>query len=694
MNKLLSILLFSLIITSNLFAERVIILNDEYVKAVNSFAISKADHKVIRHSKGGFVVAEIDETKLKKSNIKYIPDRKIFRKAQLPNDPGISSQWSISNTKLSNLWDSKGYNCSNVVVAVVDTGIDYTHDDLSANILVNSSETLGNNIDDDTNGFKDDYYGYDFAYNDNDPRDGDGHGSHVAGIIGAVINNSKGIAGVCNVKLLAVKVLDDRGDGWISDVYEGIIYAANRGAKIINLSMEANSSYSEYVRLFNEAISYARGKGAFVVVAGGNSGYNLLSYTVLPASLRNNHDNMFVVGSYNSSNNFSYFSNYGGLLMDIVAPGEDIYSTFKNNDYYTDSGTSMATPFVSGVIAHLLANEPNLSFQDVRNRLYNATVKNSNFLGKALCDGKFDLSKLFSPIDRPIITKIDNTNPAYQQTVTLTGYFKDIDYLYWNNRSVSFTKLDDHRITFKIPFLEIGESYGVLKAVYNGQESNSIVIRPNSVITTTASVSLSLSSGTFSILETGNYPVSGYQTIGEGVKFYLSSSSSYVRLTITKNQITSSDTNLTYGALVDDVGNQWVVSSENGVYVYDNVSTNKTYFFVEVTSGSSGGGGGGCFIATAAFGSYLDPHVKVLRDFRDKYLLTSGVGKWFVEEYYKYSPPIADFIRDKEILKSLVRMMLMPIIFAIQHFYLSMLLVIVGFVVVYRNVKRVRFKDF
>lgn len=686
MNRTLSLLLFLLLISSNLFAERVIIFNDEYNKAIKSSSISKADHKVIRHSKGGFVVAEIDESKLKKSNIKYIPDKKIFRKASLPNDPDISNQWSISNTKLSNLWDLKEYNCNNVVVAVVDTGIDYTHEDLSANILINNSEIPGNNLDDDGNGFKDDYYGYDFAYDDNDPRDGDGHGSHVAGIVGAVINNGKGIAGVCNVKILPVKVLDDRGDGWISDVYEGVIYASNRGAKIINLSMEANSNDSEYVRLFNDAISYAKGKGAVVVVAGGNSGYDLLNNTVLPASLRNNHDNMFVVGSYNSSNNFSYFSNYAGLLMDIVAPGENIYSTFESNRYYTDTGTSMATPFVSGVVSYLLAHEPNLTFQEIRNRLYNATVKNSSFLGKALCDGKFDLSRLFSPIDRPIITKIDNTNPAYQQTVTLTGYFKNIDYLYWNNRSVAFNKLDDYRISFKIPFLEIGETFGVLKAVYNGQESNSIVIKPNSVITTTtASVSINLSSGSLSILETGYYPVSGYQPVGEGVKFYISSSNSLVKLTITKNQVTSSDANITYGALVDEDGNQRVVSSESGVYVYDNVSTNKTYFFVEVSAGSSGGGG--CFIATAVFGSYLDPHVKVLRDFRDRYLLTNSLGRWFVEKYYKYSPPIADYIRDKEGLKFLVRIILIPIVLSIKHFYLTLFLLLVGMMIIYKRIR-------
>jgi hypothetical protein len=696
MKKILFFLLFSLFYISSIFAERVIVFEDEYKKAISTSAIGEADHRVIRKSKGGFRVLEIDQNRLKKSGIKYIPDAKIFRKAALPNDPGISSQWSISNTKLSNLWENKGFNCSNIIVAVVDTGIDYTHEDLSGNVYKNSLDPI-DGFDNDSNGYTDDYYGYDFAYGDSDPTDGDGHGSHVAGIIGAIVSNGKGIAGVCNVKLLAVKVLDDMGDGYISDVVEGIYYAADRGAKVINLSMEANIDYQSYIDLFNNAINYAGGKGSVIVSAAGNTEKDLNSSTVLPASLRNSHSNMLVVGAYNSSNYKSYFSNYGGLIVDLFAPGESIYSTFKNNSYGTLSGTSMATPFVSGIVAFLLSYEPNLNFQEIRNRIYNATT-NTNFRGYAYCDGQIDLSKLFDPVLRPIITKISNINPAIYEKVTLEGHFANITDVYWNSRSISFNKINDYSMTVQIPTVDLDKNYGILKAVNSYGQSNSIVVYPSNNILLGSTKIEFKTSATVNILESGSYSVQGYILSNEGVKFYLNSTQSYVTLIISMSNITSSisksATGEKYGILMDENGNKMVISSTTDEYRFDNVSTNKVYIFVEADGiAASASGGGGCFIATAAFGSYFDPHVRVLRGFRDRYLLTNQIGRWFVEKYYEFSPPIADYIKDKEMLKAIVRIVLLPIVYIIEYFYTAifMLSILVVFYLnrnIYRSKKR------
>lgn len=676
----LFVLLIFIISSTHLFAARVIVFDDEYNKAIASSSIKKSDYKIVRKSKGGFKVLEIDETKLKKSNIKYILDKKIFRKASLPNDPGISSQWSIFNTKLSDLWNSKGYNCSSVTVAIVDTGVDYSHEDLAGNIKINSNEIPGNNIDDDSNGFKDDYYGYDFAYDDSDPNDGDGHGTHVAGIVGAVINNGKGIAGVCDVKILPVKVLDDRGDGYISDVVEGIYYAVNMGAKVVNLSMEANTSDSSYINLFTNAITYARNKGVMVVTAAGNSGKDLSSSTVLPASLRNNNLNMIVAGSYSSANSISYFSNVGGLVVDIFAPGEDIYSTFKNNTYYTDTGTSMSVPFITGLVAFLYSQEPNLSFQDVRNRLYNSTIKNSNFTGYSYCDGKIDASKLFNTIQRPIITKISNIRPAIQEQVTLEGAFSEVSTLFFNGRSIPFNKISSSGISFKFPFLEINEDYGLIKAVNSYGESNAIKVYPDGdvFIDDNTQVQITSYDANIKILDVNSYYVPGYLVTGMGVKFYLQSSKVYTTLTVKSTLVSVSSVSSKYGILTDENNNVVAeTTSTTGEYTFDNVSSNKVYIFVEA-NGIAASGGGGCFIATAAYGSYFEPHVKVLRDFRDRYLMTNATGKWFVEAYYKYSPPIADYIRDKELLKFIVRMILTPIVFMIEHFYLSLLYIMIG----------------
>lgn len=270
-------------------------------------------------------------------------------------DLGGSSQ-GLDQINAPEAW-SQGYTGQNAIVAVIDTGVDYTHSDLDANIWTNSGEIAGNKIDDDGNGYVDDSQGWDFVNNDNDPMDEQSHGTHVAGIVAAE-NNGTGTTGVAyNAKIMAVRVLNEQGTGSTSDIAQGIVYAVDNGANVINLSLGGGIS-SDLV----EAIEYASGKGAVVVMAAGNEGTNRTS---APASLAAYYG--LAVGAVDRTNQLAEFSNLAGSesIDYVVAPGVSIESTTPNNTYTSYSGTSMATPYVSGVAALIMSANPNLSSAQV-----------------------------------------------------------------------------------------------------------------------------------------------------------------------------------------------------------------------------------------------------------------------------------------------------------------------------------------
>lgn len=271
--------------------------------------------------------------------------------ADVPNLGGNS--WDLDLIKAPEVW-AQGYTGQGMVVAVVDTGVDYTHPDLDANIWTNSRETAGDGIDNDGNGFIDDIRGWDFINNDNNPIDDDNHGTHVAGTIAAE-NNGVGNTGVAyNAKIMPVKVLGPNG-GSSSAVAAGIRYAANSGAKVINLSLGGGSASSA----ITEAVRYAVGtKGATVVIASGNEGSSRPSF---PASLSNTLG--ISVGAVDRTSRVASFSNRAGQqpVDYVVAPGVGVLSTTPNNTYSSYSGTSMATPHVAGVVALMLSANPSLN---------------------------------------------------------------------------------------------------------------------------------------------------------------------------------------------------------------------------------------------------------------------------------------------------------------------------------------------
>jgi hypothetical protein len=285
-----------------------------------------------------------------------------------PEAPNLgSNQWNLDQINAPEAW-AKGYTGQGVVVAVVDSGVDYTHPDLANNIWVNTREIPGNGVDDDRNGFVDDVHGWDFVDQDNTPTDLNGHGTHVAGTIAAE-NNNFGATGVAyNAQIMPVRVLGADGSGGSPNIAAGIRYAADNGARVINLSLGGGFSSD-----IQSAVQYATQKGAVVVMAAGNESASQPSY---PAEFATQYG--IAVGAVDINKKEASFSNRAGAtpLDFVVAPGVNIYSTTPNNTYSYYSGTSMATPHVSGVAALILSANPNLTPAQVESLLTGTASSN------------------------------------------------------------------------------------------------------------------------------------------------------------------------------------------------------------------------------------------------------------------------------------------------------------------------------
>ena len=236
-----------------------------------------------------------------------------------------------------------------VVIAVLDTGVEMSHEDLAGAIWTNPGEIPSNGIDDEGNGFIDDEHGWDFADQDNMPDDDHGHGTHVAGIAAARIDNGVGIAGLAGAATIMPVDVFDYGIGTYEDLIRGIVYATDNGAHVINMSLGA-SSYSLGEEM---AVNYAFSRGVVVVAAAGNTGSEVLHY---PAA----HANVIAVASTTAQDVRSSFSTYG-VWVDVAAPGSAIYSSVRGNTYGIKSGTSMATPHVAGLAALILSRNATLT---------------------------------------------------------------------------------------------------------------------------------------------------------------------------------------------------------------------------------------------------------------------------------------------------------------------------------------------
>ncbi|MEI8228688.1 MAG: S8 family serine peptidase [Planctomycetota bacterium] len=325
------------------------------------------------------------------------PDRVVTASA-LPNDPSFSRLWGLDNTGqtggLANAdidapaaWDVTTGSRS-VVVAVIDTGIDYNHPDLAANVWRNSRETMGDGVDNDGNGYIDDVYGWNFANNTANVFDDNSHGTHVAGTIGAVGNNGSGITGVnWQVSIMGLKFLDSSGSGTTSAAIAALNYATMmRRTYGVNIVATNNSwGGGGASTALRDAITAGGNAGILCIAAAGNESSNNDSVGSYPANSVGTFG--ISVAATDSSNRLASFSNYGATTVQVAAPGVGIYSTTPNNTYASYSGTSMATPHVAGLVALMAAANPQANATQIRSTILSTVTPVSGLAGKCSTGG-------------------------------------------------------------------------------------------------------------------------------------------------------------------------------------------------------------------------------------------------------------------------------------------------------------------
>ena len=377
------------------------------------------------------------------ADVEYVEPNFIVHEQVMPDDPEFSRQWGLHNLGIDfgapdadidapEAWDITT-GSADVVVAVVDSGVDYTHEDLAANIFASATDCNSNGIDDDASGYADDCHGIDTANGDSDPMDDRGHGTHVSGTIGAIGNNAIGVAGVAwNVRILPCKFLDDTGSGSTADAIECLDYIATLKARGVNI-VAANNSWGglDLSLALRDAIAALRDRGVLMVAAAGNE---LEDNDVQPSfPCAYDVSNVICVAATNPGDFRPTFSNYGVSTVHLGAPGDDILSTVPGNEYGFNSGTSMAAPHVSGAIALVAAQSPARDWRALKNLVLSSgdpvpnltgwtiTGRRLNAHGALTCSDSVVRARLqplnFSLLRRPSGAQIPLEGPAYQLRV-------------------------------------------------------------------------------------------------------------------------------------------------------------------------------------------------------------------------------------------------------------------------------------
>ncbi|MGQ8365734.1 S8 family serine peptidase [Glaciecola sp. 1036] len=369
----------------------------------------------------GKSVKEALEVLRKNPAVEYAEPNYVWRKAVVPNDPGFGDLWGLNNTGQNGgtvdadidapeAWEITTGD-SDVIVAVIDSGVDYNHEDLADNMWQNPGEIPGNGIDDDGNGYIDDIYGIDTVNGDVDPMDDDSHGSHVAGTIGAVGNNGIGVVGVNHdVSIAACKFLSAAGTGSTAGAIECIDYftdlKVNRG---VNVKATNNSwgggGYSEALL---DSINAAGEAGILFLVAAGNSGQDNDASDNWPSNYETTTNSLLAVASINRNDGDSTYS-YGLTTVDMAAPGSAIISTVPGNQYASFSGTSMATPHVTGAAALVWSINPDLTPSEMKELLMSTGDDNAWATGRTVSGKRLNVYNALEEAD---------PTPSFKLTVT------------------------------------------------------------------------------------------------------------------------------------------------------------------------------------------------------------------------------------------------------------------------------------
>ena len=427
---------------TSLFSQRAMVADHVLVKTHASVSLSSVENLADRlggfvrrkmHSPDHYLIAfpnaDIDTVENRTAalaaagNIVALaePDHIVYALESTPNDPSYGELWGMNKIDMPKAWDiSTG--TGGVVVGVIDTGCDLDHPDLISNLWVNTGEIPTNGIDDDLNGFVDDVHGYDFRNNDGNPSDDTGHGTHVAGTIGAVGNNGIGVAGVnWSTRIMILKFLGPSG-GYISDAIESLNYAVMMKQQGVSVRL-TNNSWGDstqpgyYSPTMHNAIEASKDAGMLFVTAAGNNGKDNDAEPIYPASY--DSSNIITVANTTSSDGKSGTSNYGATSVDLGAPGTGIHSTTVGGGYGNKSGTSMASPHVAGVAALIWELMPDLSWQEVQSAIFIGTDSISSMQGITVTGGRLNAFGALSQLDPFIMhTPLANTtNTAFSYPI-------------------------------------------------------------------------------------------------------------------------------------------------------------------------------------------------------------------------------------------------------------------------------------
>lgn len=316
---------------------------------------------------------------------------------------------TLANIQTSEAWGVV-HGSEKPIVAIIDSGADLNHDILSNALWTNPNEIYGNGIDDDHNGYIDDIHGWNFVNNTNNPADGDGHGTHVAGIVRGVSQDIFAWPlGSPSVQIMVLKFLDDTGSGSTANAISAIYYAVNNGAKILNNSWGGTT----YSRALHEAIAYAYAHEVLFVAAAGNSKSNNDSSPMYPASY--NVPNVLSVAATNDYDSLASFSNFGSGTVHIASPGVSILSSYPPNSYTYLSGTSMAAPVVAGVASLIAREKPAMNGYQMKQLIMNSGDVKSALSGKVSTSARVNVFKAVSSAQSASIL---SGQPPYQLQVS------------------------------------------------------------------------------------------------------------------------------------------------------------------------------------------------------------------------------------------------------------------------------------
>ncbi|EHR69450.1 CARDB domain-containing protein,subtilase family protease [Burkholderiales bacterium JOSHI_001] len=348
-------------------------------------------------------------------NVEYAEPNYKVHATLLPNEPGFVQQWALNNTgqigglagadiKAPAAWD-RSTGSANVVVVVLDSGIDYNHPDLVGNVWTNAVEVAGNNLDDDSNGYVDDIHGYNPVDGNGDPVDVYGHGTHMAGIIGATGNNALGVVGVnWNVRIASCKALDDFGDGTVANILSCLDYA--RSLKTAGYNVVATSNSYGAVGGFSQAMrdTIAAQRDILFVTGSGNTGLDNDSTDFYPA----NYDlpNIISVAATDASDLAASFTHVGRRTVHLGAPGANILSTLPGSSYSTASGTSMSAAYVTGVAALLKAQDGTRDWRAIKNLILSGAAANTSLTGKTITGRRLDAAGATACVNRPLLSAL------------------------------------------------------------------------------------------------------------------------------------------------------------------------------------------------------------------------------------------------------------------------------------------------